>query len=119
LSAEEFRKQFANRLQFYMESNGKKQIDLANDLGFTRSAISTWCNGTRIPGMDKIDILVEYLGIKRSDLLEDKADIDGAKKEFQLKDTYFSFAKEMQEKNISASDMEKIWKLYEILDNTK
>lgn len=58
-----------------MELNGKTQIDLINDLGFNKSAVSTWCNGTRLPRMDKVDALAKYFGISRSDLIEEKAEI--------------------------------------------
>lgn len=55
-----------------MELNDKTQIDIINDLGFNKSSVSTWCNGTRLPRMDKVDALARYFGIKRSDLIEDK-----------------------------------------------
>lgn len=54
-----------------MDKNGKKQIDLINDLGYNKSAVSTWCNGTRLPRMDKVEALAKYLGISRSDLMEE------------------------------------------------
>ena len=57
-----------------MELNQKEQIDLINDLGFNKSAVSTWCNGTRLPRMDKVNALAEYFGINRSDLIEDKSE---------------------------------------------
>ena len=61
---------FSQNLKHYMEINEKNQIDLINDLGFNKSAVSTWVNGTRLPRMDKVDLLAKYFGIKRSDLIE-------------------------------------------------
>ena len=55
-----------------MRLNGKNQTDLINDLGFNKSAVSTWCNGTRLPRMDKVEILAHYFNINRSDLIEEK-----------------------------------------------
>lgn len=55
-----------------MELNNKEQVDLINDLGFNKSAVSTWCNGTRLPRIDKVEMLVQYFHIKRSDLIEEK-----------------------------------------------
>lgn len=55
-----------------MELNEKTQTDIINDLGFNKSAVSTWCNGTRLPRMDKVELLAQYFGINRSDLIEDK-----------------------------------------------
>jgi transcriptional regulator with XRE-family HTH domain len=55
-----------------MELNQKEQIDIINDLGFNKSSVSTWCNGTRLPRMDKVDALAKYFGINRSDLIEER-----------------------------------------------
>ena len=55
-----------------MKVNEKTQSDLVNDLNFNKSAVSTWCNGTRLPRMDKVEILAQYFNINRSDLIEEK-----------------------------------------------
>ncbi|HIX25271.1 MAG TPA: helix-turn-helix domain-containing protein [Candidatus Lachnoclostridium avicola] len=55
-----------------MSLNRKTQSDIINDLGYNKSAVSTWCNGTRLPRMDKVDALAKYFGINRSDLIEEK-----------------------------------------------
>lgn len=67
---------FSKNLKYYMNLNNKEQIDLINDLGFNKSSVSTWCNGTRLPRMDKVEALAKYFGIKRSDLIEDANDIE-------------------------------------------
>lgn len=71
-----YKKIFSKNLNYYMKSNGKTQIDLINDLGFDKSAVSTWCNGTRLPRMDKVEILARYFKISRSDLIEEKTQSD-------------------------------------------
>lgn len=72
MSEEDYKKIFSKNLNYFMELNDKTQIDIINDLGFNKSSVSTWCNGTRLPRMDKVDALARYFGIKRSDLIEDK-----------------------------------------------
>lgn len=67
-----YKKIFSRNLRYYMNQAGKSQIDIINDLGINRSSISTWVNGTRLPRMDSVEVLARYLGIKRSDLIEDK-----------------------------------------------
>ena len=67
-----YKKIFSNNLKYYMSVNNKSQIDIINDLGINKSAISTWCNGTRLPRMDKVDALAKYLHCKRSDLIEER-----------------------------------------------
>ncbi len=66
-----YKKIFSKNLNYYMELNKKTQTDLINDLGFDKSAVSTWCNGTRLPRMDKIEILAKYFNVNRSDLIEE------------------------------------------------
>lgn len=72
MSEDQFKRIFSKNLRYYMSVNNKEQIDLINDLGFNKSAVSTWCNGTRLPRMDKVDALAKYFGISRSDLIEEK-----------------------------------------------
>ena len=72
MSEETYKKIFSRNLNYYMELNGKTQSDLINDLGFNKSAVSTWCNGSRLPRMDKVETLAQYFRINRSDLIDEK-----------------------------------------------
>jgi len=74
MSEESYKRIFSKNLNRYMELNAKTQTDLINDLGFNKSAVSTWCNGTRLPRMDKVEALAQYFNINRSDLIEDKSE---------------------------------------------
>lgn len=65
---------FAKNLNYWMQVRGKTQSDIINDLDINKSAISSWCNATRIPKMNTISILADYLHINLSDLLENKND---------------------------------------------
>lgn len=55
-----------------MQIRGKTQKDLMTDLGFSSSTVSNWCTGEKLPRMDKVQMLADYLHINKSDLLEDK-----------------------------------------------
>lgn len=66
---------FSKNLNYWMQVRGKTQIDFVNDLDINKSAISSWCNGTRIPKMNTINSLAQYLHIELSDLLEDKSEL--------------------------------------------
>lgn len=85
MSIDKHREIFGKNFRYYMEINNKKQKDLINDLGVTRSAISTWYNGKRIPRPEVLDALCKYFKIERSDLTEERKEekpsitIDGAK----------------------------------------
>ena len=62
---------FSKNLRYYMELRGKTQSDIINDLHYDKSTVSTWVLGTRLPRMDKVNALAQYLNCKRSDLIED------------------------------------------------
>lgn len=84
---EKFRNIFAKNLRYYMDLNNVTQKDLIENLKVTRSAISAWYTGKRIPRPEVLDTLCNYFGIQRSDLTEEKkarddkkeVTIDGAK----------------------------------------
>ena len=93
MSEESYQKIFSKNLNYYMDLNGKSQTDLINDLGFNKSAVSTWCNGTRLPRMDKVEMLARYFSINRSDLIEEKEATSG----YYLNDETAKLAQEMFE----------------------
>lgn len=74
MSENDYKRIFSRNLKKYMALNGKEQIDLINDLNLNKSAVSTWCNGTRLPRMDKVQLLADYFRIEKSDLIEEKTD---------------------------------------------
>jgi len=48
----------------------KTQTDISHDIGISTATLSSWFNGTRIPRMDKIDLLCHYFSVTRSDIME-------------------------------------------------
>lgn len=60
---------FSVNLNRYMKIKNITQSDLINELGFDKSAVSTWVKGTRVPRTDKIKKIAEYLDIPVADLL--------------------------------------------------
>lgn len=72
MSDEQYRETFVRNLNYYMKKKNKTQQDLIDDLGLSSSTVSNWCTGARLPRMGKIQMLADYLGIKKTDLLEDK-----------------------------------------------
>lgn len=57
------------RIMFEAETN---QTEVAKKLGVSSSTMSSWMTGSRIPRMDKVDMLCDFFGVLRSDILEDK-----------------------------------------------
>lgn len=68
---DKYKKCFSKNLNYYMNLKGKTQTDIIYDLNINKSAISSWCNGTRLPRMNKVQLLANYLNINISDLIEE------------------------------------------------
>lgn len=67
---------FAKNLQYYMTINKKDRNDVARDLDLPYTTITSWCKGEFYPRIDKIQLLANYFGIQKSDLVEDKEKLD-------------------------------------------
>lgn len=74
MSDEQYRKTFVKKLHYYMDLKGINQTDLMNNLDLSSSTVSNWCTGQKMPRMGKIQMLADYFGIEKSDLIEDKQD---------------------------------------------
>ncbi len=61
--------QFAQLLKHYLSLNGKTQHDLASALKFDKSTVSSWCSGTRVPKIDVIIDIANYLHVTPGDLI--------------------------------------------------
>lgn len=67
---------FSRNLKYQLNIHKKTQADIVNDLNITSSTVSDWVNGKKYPRMDKVQILADYLGILKSDLVEEKSNDD-------------------------------------------
>ena len=67
---------FARNLQHYMDRDGINQKEMAKVVGVSASAINDWVKCKKYPRIDKIEILADYFGILKSDLIEDKTVIE-------------------------------------------
>ena len=63
----------ARNLRYYTERSGKTQKELAMIVGVAASTFNEWLKGRKYPRIDKIEILADYFGILKSDLIEDKS----------------------------------------------
>ncbi|MGI6579905.1 MAG: helix-turn-helix domain-containing protein [Saccharofermentanales bacterium] len=66
------RQLFKMNLNYFLKLNDLSQADLAEKLGVSTATASDWSNGKKLPRMDKIEEIADLLGIKISDLLENK-----------------------------------------------
>lgn len=63
---------FSDNLKYYLKLNNKTQLDLANAIGVSNTTINNYVKGYNAPRMDKVDKICKYLGVSRSDLMEER-----------------------------------------------
>lgn len=64
----------AKNLTSYVEKSGKSRSEICTDLGIAYSTFSEWLNGRKYPRIDKIELMANYFGIMKSDLIEDHSE---------------------------------------------
>ena len=62
---------FAKNLSYYLERCGKDQKEVAAIIGVAPSTFNEWVKAKKYPRIDKIEILANYFGIQKSDLIEE------------------------------------------------
>ena len=66
----------ARNLKRYMQESGKSQKEMAEVVGVSAPTFNEWINAKKYPRIDKIQIMADYFGIKKSDLIEEKISDD-------------------------------------------
>lgn len=64
----------AKNLAYYLKVKGKTQRQLAEVVGVAPSTFNDWMKAKKYPRIDKIEILADYFGILKSDLIEEKTE---------------------------------------------
>lgn len=64
----------SKNLRYYMESRGKNQKELAEIVGVSAPTMNDWLKAKKYPRIDKIEMLANYFGILKSDLIEEKTE---------------------------------------------
>lgn len=80
---------FAKNLKMYMDGKGKTQKELAEIIGVSAPTLNEWLKAKKYPRIDKIELLANYFGILKSDLIEEKTEE----------------RREMQQKNSALTDI--------------
>lgn len=60
----------AENLKYYMTLYNKDRNQVCKDLNIKYSTFSEWINANKYPRIDKIELLADYFGIQKSDLIE-------------------------------------------------
>ena len=64
----------AKNLQYYVEKSGKTQKEISEVVGVAPSTFNDWMKAKKYPRIDKIEILADYFGILKSDLIEEQTE---------------------------------------------
>jgi transcriptional regulator with XRE-family HTH domain len=100
---------FAKNLRYYMENRGKSQKELAEIVGVSAPTMNEWLKAKKYPRIDKIEILANYFGILKSDLIEEKTE---EHREMQKKnDTLSDIVIRLQTDDVFLSAVESLYKL--------
>lgn len=89
----------AKNIRKYMELNNMTQTDLCNALGLKFMTVSDWVNAKSYPRIDKIEMMANFFGISKADLVEDNTE----KKEYYVDPRTAEIAQEIKDsKELSA-----------------
>ena len=83
----------AKNLAYYLARAGKDQKEMAEIIGVAPSTFNEWMRAKKYPRMDKIEMLANYFGIFKSDLIEDHDDKEIYPDELQLTEGEKAFIK--------------------------
>ena len=62
----------AKNIQYYMDKFDKTRQDMCDALGVKYTTFTDWVKGNSYPRIDKIELMANYFGISKSDLVEDR-----------------------------------------------
>lgn len=96
---------FKENLNYYMQVKGKTQKELAKYLNISTAMANYYIAGKNTPRMDKVDKICRFLGIERSDLLEQRT-----LKLQSIEDVDFTgierIASQLKNQNLTSEDIE-------------
>ena len=75
MNEQSFNMLFARNLRNFLVTNNMTQVELAKKLSVGTTSVYNWCNGVKVPRMDKVDKMCEIFSCKRSDLITESSDI--------------------------------------------
>lgn len=67
---------FSRNLRNYMQLNRKDRQQVCEDLKIKYTTFTDWYNGNKYPRIDKIEMLANYFGITKADLIEEHTTVD-------------------------------------------
>jgi transcriptional regulator with XRE-family HTH domain len=75
----------ARNILYYMEQRGVTRQEVCDALGFKYTTFTDWVKGKTYPRIDKIEKMAAYFGVNKSDLVEERTDVDRKRQRMYLK----------------------------------
>ena len=66
------KKIMGDNIQFYMDRARIERREFAEAIGVPYSSLTDWINGKSYPRIDKIQLMADYFGIEKADLVESR-----------------------------------------------
>ena len=107
----ENKKVMAKNILRYMSLKQKSRQEVCKDLGFSYSTFSEWVSGKKYPRIDKIEIMANYFGCEKSDLIEEK---QPAESELSLKKREFI----QKVENMTDAQIERLEQIRALVEST-
>lgn len=63
----------AKNIKYFMNLHNKTQKEICKDLGIAETTFSGWVRAITYPRIDKIEMMANYFGIGKADLVEDRS----------------------------------------------
>lgn len=70
MSGYETKKIFSENLSRLLSKNNITQLELAKRMSVAPSSVSSWCNGEKMPRMDKVEWMAEFFGVPVTHLID-------------------------------------------------
>ena len=103
MASYETKKVFAENLTRLLKASGKTQSDFAKDFGVAESTVSSWCNGDKMPRMDKIEWMAAYFNVPTTSLIE-SASTAATREEDLIKAAFWG-----GDKDLTAEDLDEMF----------
>ena len=65
----------SKNIRHYMELYGKNRMELCQALGVKYTTLTDWINGNSYPRIDKIELMANYFGVGKADLIEERGTV--------------------------------------------
>lgn len=69
MSDKEINEIISRNISRYLDLRGYTQVEFADLMDVSSATVSNWCNGVKVPRMDKLDKICELLHITRNELM--------------------------------------------------